>query len=353
SGERRRMAQRCLILMAVVGVATAALAAGPDRYLDRPADWFAGDDGSRIADTILTHQSDLGGWPKNRDTTAAPFTGDRSTLHPTYDNSATTDELRFLARAYDATHEPRFHEAFLQGLDYVLAGQYPNGGWPQSFPPGDGYPRHITFNDYTMVRLMNFVREVGRDDAYAFVDEKRREAARRAFDRGIDCILKCQVRTDGRPTVWCAQHDEIDFRPRPARSYELVSLSGSESVGITELLMSLDDPSPQVIEAVEGAVDWFGRTRLTGIRIVSRKDKDSPRGVSRSLVNDPDAPPLWARFYEIGTNEPLIVDRDGRRRASFNDLSAERRSGYSWYSDWPRGLLETGYPAWKARLSKG
>ena len=87
----------------------------------------------------------------------------------------------------------------------------------------------------------------------------------------------------------------------------------------------------------------------SGFRIGTTKDGAAPRGISRTMVNDADAPPLWARFYEIGTNEPLLLDRDGKRRASFADLSAERRSGYVWFSDWPRQLLEKDYPRWQAR----
>ena len=29
------------------------------------------------------------------------------------------------------------------------------------------------------------------------------------------------------------------------------------------------------------------------------------------MVADPSAGPLWARFYEIGTNRPMFVGRDG------------------------------------------
>lgn len=327
----------------------AAVAAGPDRHLDKPDAWFAGDEGRRIAATIRSFQSDLGGWPKNVDTTAAPFTGNRAELRPTYDNRATTDELRFLARAFNAADDETDRAAFLRGLDHVLDGQYANGGWPQSHPPGDGYPRHITFNDNTMVRLLEFVREVARDDRYDFVDGDRRNRAAAAFDRGIDCILACQIRVDGVPTVWCAQHDERDFTPRSARSYEPVSLSGSESVAITELLMSLDDPSPRIVEAVDGAAAWFERAKLSGFRVVTTKDPTAPRGITRTLVPDAAAPSLWARFYEIGTDEPLLLDRDGKRRARFADLSAERRSGYVWFSDWPRHLLEAEYPRWQDR----
>ena len=115
-------------------------------------------------------------------------------------------------------------------------------------------------------------------------------AARRAFDRGIECILKCQIRVDGKLTAWCAQHDEKDYRPRPGRSYELV-------------------------------------------------------------VQDAAAPPIWARFYEIGTNRPIFCDRDGVAKHSLGEIGYERRNGYAWLGYWPRALLEQDYPAWKERTA--
>ena len=37
-----------------------------------------------------------------------------------------------------------------------------------------------------------------------------------AYDQGIDCILKTQIIVNGKPTVWCAQHDENTFLPAKA-----------------------------------------------------------------------------------------------------------------------------------------
>jgi len=189
-------------------------AGGPHRYLSRSDAWFSGEEAKAVAEAILSHQSDLGGWPKNVDTTAAPFTKDPNALKPTFDNGATTDELRFLARLYRATKDDRYRKSFERGLDYILQAQYPTGGWPQFYPPGSKYHRYITFNDSAMVRLLAFLREVYGSEAYGFVDADRRRAAHRAFDRGIECILKCQIRVDGKLTAWCAQHDEKDYRPR-------------------------------------------------------------------------------------------------------------------------------------------
>src|SRR5262249_50843368 len=152
--------------------------------------------------------------------------------------------------------------AVLRAVDHVLRAQYPHGGWPQSFPPGDKYPRYVTFNDGTMVNLMELLRDVAGADDFAFVDAARRGAARKGFDAGVSCILRCQVTVDGRKTVWCAQHDEVTLAPRPARTFEPVSLSGGESAGILELLMSLGQPGPEVVAAVDAGARWFDAVKL-------------------------------------------------------------------------------------------
>lgn len=340
----------CVLVPAFLLLSSDAVRAvdGPGRYLREKGDWFGGREARRMADNIVSHQTALGGWPKNVDTTLA-WTSDPRREHATFDNGATTDELRFLARTFNATRNERYRRAFLKGMDYILQAQYPNGGWPQQFPPGRGYHRYITFNDDAMVRLMQFLRETYSLSAYDFVDASRRQAARRAFDRGIECILKCQIKVDGRLTAWCAQHDETDLSPRPARTYELVSLSGSESVGIVELLMSLDPPTPAVVRAVDGAVAWFQQAQLKGIRQIVQPDDKSPKGTNKIVIKDPAAPPLWARFYEIGTNRPIFADRDGVPKHNLAEIGYERRNGYSWLGTRPQRLLEREYPAWKQK----
>lgn len=338
-----------LLLAASLLLSTPLLAAGGGAaaYLKKPDAWFATPEAKTIAATILSYQSDYGGWPKNTDTVDKPYTGDRKDLHPTFDNGATTDELRFLARTFNATRDASFQKAFAKGLDYILKAQYPNGGWPQYIPLSKQYHRHITFNDGAMVRVMEFLREVHDSPVYTFVPEADRKASMAAFDKGVDCILKCQIVVDGKPTVWCAQHDEVTFKPANARAYELASFSGSESVGITRLLMSLDKPSPEVKRAVEGAIAWFESSRIKGIRIDSKPDPKSPKGTDKIVVPDPKAPDLWARFYDLKTGKPYFCDRDGIPKPNLADIGYERRNGYSWYGNYAASLLEKDYPAWK------
>jgi len=345
--NRKFVGVRCVI--AVLSMCCSAALAGPKNYLKKPDAWFGGEDAKRIAGNILSWQSDLGGWPKNVETAESPYAGKREDLKPTFDNSATTDELRYLARMYGATNDKKYAEAVERGVDYVLKAQYPTGGWPQFYPPDKAYHRYITFNDDAMVRVMEFLRETYTSKYFAFLGDAKHEAAKKAFDRGVECILKCQIKVDGKLTAWCAQHDEKDYSPRPGRAYELVSLSGAESVGIVRLLMSLERPKPEVIAAVDGAVAWFKAAEIHGIRVEVRPDPKSPKGTNKVVVEDPNAPPMWARFYEIGTNQPIFCDRDGVAKHNLADIGYERRNGYSWLNYWPRDLLEKEYPAWKAK----
>ena len=340
------------VLMLLLAAGSSPAADSARQYLKKGDDWFASADARRVTDNVLSWQADAGGWPKNTSTTAEVFTGDRATLKGTFDNGATIDELRFLARAFQATHNDALKPPFLRAFDHILAAQYPTGGWPQFHPPGKQYHRHITFNDDAMVRLMTFLREGATDPHYAgLVDAERKAKALSAFDRGVACILKCQITVDGKLTAWCAQHDELNYAPRPARAFELVSISGAESVGIVRLLMSLEHPSPEIIRSVDAAVAWFESAKLAGIRIESRNDPQGPGGKNKVVIKDDSAPVCWARFYEISSNKPLFSDRDSVKKYGLAEISYERRNGYAWYGSWPVALIDREYPAWKKKLA--
>ena len=333
------------MVVALAGLfALAAVAATPTvrESLRQPDAWFLSDAGRRVLDNVLSHQSPHGDWPKNQNTTATRFTGDAESIKGTFDNGATTGELRLLARALAATNDARFLVAFRKGFDHILAAQYTNGGWPQySPPPARSYHRHITFNDDAMRRLLEFLRDAGSATNFSFLPPAPRADARRAFDRGIECIVKCQVRVNGRLTVWCAQHDEITLEPRPARTFELASLSGAESAGLLQLLMSLEKPSPEVVRAVHAGAHWFATNQLTGLREIKV-------GGDKRIVREAAAPPLWARFYELETGRPIFAGRDGMKKFDYAEIEAERRNGYAWYGAWGAEVLSR-YAAWRQR----
>ena len=131
-------------------------------YARKPVAWFGTQEAALVARNILSYQSLQGSWPKNIDTTAHPYEGEAADLKGTFDNGATVGELEFLAKMLSTGNGTPYKAAFTKGLDHIVAAQYPTGGWPQLFPPGNGYQRHITFNDDTMVHLMTFFAPGGR-----------------------------------------------------------------------------------------------------------------------------------------------------------------------------------------------
>ncbi|GHB84670.1 pectate lyase [Persicitalea jodogahamensis] len=326
-----------------------------------PAAWYGSDEAKRVAENVLVSQKSIGGWEKNKpyhhpmsETEKAGYMKGKSEIGATFDNGATITELKFLANMYSRTKDTRYREAFEKGLNYIFLSQYENGGWPQFYPVRSGsvaYSGHITYNDNAMVNTMEFLRDVFPDrkefSSLQLPDDVKSKA-QQAFDKGIACILNTQIMVDGQPTVWCAQHDEQTLAPAKARAYELESFSGAESVGITRLLMSLENPSKEIIASINGAVKWFEANKVEGIKLERELDQDGKNNVV--VVADKNAPPLWGRFYDLETSKPYFCDRDGIKRNALADIGSERRNGYSWYTNAPAALLKN-YPEWKNRVN--
>ncbi len=322
-------------------------------YLRQKPEWYASAEARAVADSVIQFQSPQGGWPKSTDLTtprsspeslAETMAGDRAN---TIDNGATTTPMRFLALMVQATGEAKYRESFARGLDYLFAAQYPNGGWPQFFPLRDrGYYSHITYNDNAMVNVLTVLRDAAAGKPpYAFVDEARRAKAAAAVARGIDCILKTQVKQDSKLTAWCAQHDEKTLEPVWARNFEPPTISGNESAGIVRFLMEIEQPTPEVIAAVEAAVTWLKAVAIHGVRLEEFTNADGKR--DKRVVADPAAEPLWARFYEFGTKRPVFTGRDKVLRYAISEIEHERRNGYDYYGNWPASLLAKDYPRWR------
>lgn len=336
-----------------------------DACITMPAEWYGTSEALRIADNVLLYQRNTGGWYKNIDM-AEPLTDIQKNIllgqkkepyDSTIDNNATTTQIQYLARVYNATKQERFKEGFNKGVDYLLKAQYDNGGWPQYYPvnpagsPSTAYWAHITFNDNAMYNVMTLLRAVATDPAYGFVDQARRDQAARAVQKGIALILKTQIIVDGKKTAWCAQYDEKTLAPAQARAYELPSISGQESVPVVRYLMSIDKPSPEIVDAIQSAVKWFESARITGVQVVDKRDPALPGGMDRIVVQNPNAPPIWARFYDIETNKPFFVGRDSVKKETLAEIEQERRTGYAYYTTAPAYLLANEYPAWQKKWS--
>ncbi len=310
-----------------------------------------------IAERMLRVQTASGGWPKHLADGPVTYTrafsaaeervlsrSDR-TDDATIDNDATTREIRHLADAWVSTGNAAYRDAALRGVDYLLAAQYRNGGWPQFHPDRSAYRAQITFNDNAMTQVVSLLQDIAEGkDSLSALTPLRGDRAEAAVQRAIALILDLQVRIDGVPTIWAAQYDETRLIPETARSYELPSLASAESVAIVRLLMR-QVPTPRIAAAVEHAGAWFSAHGITDTA-VERIGDPGKRPKDVRLVARPGQT-VWARFYDLQQQKPLLVDRGGAIVLALADMSEERRTGYAWYGTWPEKLLRQELPAWR------
>jgi len=315
--------------------------------------WYASEEARALADHLVTWQTPVGAWTKGGDYTRdfSPSDNDHDEYSSgTYDNDATITELFFLAHvSHAAAAAPGFalrlaawRLSFLRGLQYVFDSQYHNGGWPQIYPLVGSYHDAITYNDDAVVHILELLHDVGSArPGHEFVPAATVALARERFASGLRNVLACQLRdAAGHPTTWGQQHDALTLQPCAARNFEPMGECSRESVELVRFLMTLPQPDADVAAAIHGAMAWFDGHVLHGVAW----DRKSPAGTG--LTMKADAPPLWARFYEIGTGKPIFGERDRTIHYDVAELSLERRNGYGWYVTTPAELYPL-YARWK------
>ncbi len=316
-----------------------------------------------IVENILLFQRENGGWPKDFDMTAILTEAQQAKVRAThqradtsFDNGNLHSQAAYLARAFAQSGEPAWRKACEHGLDFILAAQFSNGGFPQSYPGAKDFHAHITFNDYVMIGCLHVLKDAA-DAAphFAWLDAARRAKADAAVRSGVECTLRCQLRVDGKLTGWCQQHDAQTYEARPGRTFELASLCPQDTTEIVRFLMRLESPGTAERRAIETAVAWLEKVKLSGVRVdkVSAPREEFLRHTAdfdRVVMSDPKASPIWARHYEIGTDRPVFAGRDAVKRYALAEIERERRTGTPWYGNWPQRLLVSEYPQWRTRI---
>lgn len=345
--------------------------------LNQSASYYGSSAALGIAREIVSFQVPSGGWGKNMRRTgvlrargqsyiADSIDPDSSSAEQwryvgTIDNGATITEIRYLAKvqAAQATDRDAIRRSIVRGLQYLIAAQYPNGGWPQIYPLAGGYNDAITLNDDAMLNVVRLLKDVGAgaDPSFAFAEPALRASATSASNRGVDWFLARQVTIGGRKTLWGQQHDALTQSPTSARAYEMPALASTESAKIVDFLMTIPAPDARVREAVHAAADFFAATRLGG----KRYNRD------RGALEDASGSDAWSRFYDLGLYNPSAPAVGQRARALFGDrpdthasssyglifgslasVSLERRQGYAQYGNAAQATL-TRYASWRAQ----
>lgn len=318
-----------LRILSLTLMLTVGLTAAPAIMLQPSVTAFAAESSvatASIAD-ILKNQKLDGGWQKNYAETSGDWAAS------TIDNGATYTEIRKLATEYTKTKDIKYSNAVIKGINFLLNMQYANGRWPQVYH-SSGYHTHITYNDDAMINVMKLLDEVSNKKGdFSFVDNTLASKCKTAVDKGVNCILNTQINVNGTLTVWGQQHDENTLKPAGARAYEVPSLCSKESVNIVNFLKTRPS-TPKIAASIKAAQTWFKATGIIGIKVTNTGTKLDVKQDSSVKT------PIWARFYEIGTNKPIFVNRSSEVFYDVSNIEPERQIGYSWYGTWASALLK-------------
>ncbi|WP_426475865.1 pectate lyase [Chryseobacterium balustinum] len=307
-----------------------------------------------LAEKMVVYQLPNGGWGKHRsDKKNIDYTQkiDAQLLKiikagnndlATIDNNATSKEINGLIKAFQTTKNQAYLKSAEKGIQYLLSMQYENGGFPQYFPNSSIYRKQVTYNDNAMINALTVLYNVAEGkEGFEVVDPKLKEKSKAALQKGIACVLKTQVLQNGKLSIWADQYNEVSLKPEKARAFEPMSLASGESVNIVKFLM-MQTITPEIEKSIKSAIQWFKESKIDGYTYnVSRESGNAVRVLSKK-----EGSAVWARFYDIPTNKPVFGDRDGSVKFNYEDVSEERRMGYSWYNEAGTKLIENDFSKW-------
>jgi PelA/Pel-15E family pectate lyase len=304
-----------------------------------------------IADNMITWQMPHGGWFKyglakyaaawNGTEARADWTGANGVELGTIDNNGTVTEIMFQADVYRRSNVTKYRDSARKGLDFLLTMQYASGGFPQVYPArsGTSYSNYVTFNDDAMVRLLTMLDRAAKQQApFTATTFSSDQLAKlpSAIAKGIDYILKAQIVQSGVKTVWCAQHDPTSYTPLGARSYELPSKSGSESVGVIGFLLS-QPQTTDVKTAAQAAIAWYksATAKVADTAYVSRPSTSTDD--TYNPIQAKAGSTMWYRFYDLAQDVGFFSGRlptdnppGVGKKYDIMEIEAERRYGYQW-----------------------
>jgi hypothetical protein len=284
--------------------------------------------------------------------TAATTSGPASRNRSTFDDNNTQSALRFLLAFVDAAaagpadpRDARIREARDYGLKKLIEAQYPIGAWPQRWDGEAHDPKVYPILDATIPK--EYPREQPSTPYYGFYtlnDNTQRDCIETLLDahkrtgesvyleaarRGADFLMRAQL---PQPQPGWAQQYNPAMEPAWARAFEPPCVTASEGAQALNLLldMYLQFGDEKYIRRVPEAIAWFRRSEVS--------------------------PGVWNRMYELTTNRPIFGDRDKRIHYTLEELSEERRTGYSWRGSYgipgilerAEGIMKSGREKWLA-----
>ncbi len=347
-----------------------------------------------LAENMIYLQNPDGGWAKNLDfqrvytlSELREIQNNNKSVPPvtyqlhqsqdgsTMDNRNIYSQLKYLCQVYRQVPDQRYLDCAVKAFTWILNAQHPTSG---GFTGADVFA--ITFNDNVMSDVLTVLRDIanaGSSSYYYVLPVSQRKQAETAYKKGINCILKTQITVTLKDntklkTAWCQQHSHDTFAPVWAREFEPPSICSSESFSVLKFLMNDPSPTEQIKAAVKAGVEFFDRD---DVRIHGKELKQTPIQATtlngrtytydQTLVDNPSAPDMWARFYALDKTfdvvtgarkpiqgnypevlSPVWCDRGCIYYDDYNKMSMERRNGYSYVNSSFNSTLSK-YNQWK------
>jgi PelA/Pel-15E family pectate lyase len=264
---------------------------------------------TEAAEAIAYGQLESGGWtnsidfnPKS-DRTAEYRNGrGRGKDNSSLDDGQTQSAIQLLVRV-DAANDTRnriVHGASVIALDALLRAQFPNGGFPQvwtgpverhpvkkaNYPEHDWRSEGRIKNYWDMYTINDNVPGYVADTLIAAYEAYEAPKYLEALKRLGDFLLLAQM---PEPQPGWAQQYNYDMQPIWARKFEPPGVSGDETQEVLATLMKISHYTgdPKYLQPIPSAAAWLRRSLL-------------PTGEV-------------ARYYELRTNRPLYMSRNGKQ----------------------------------------
>lgn len=208
----------------------------------------------------------------------------------TFDDVGTAEAAKFLLRLYIEKRDSKYRPALDNAIHFMLASQYPIGGWPQRFPlmydhpykDRADYSSFITFNDDVAAENIDFLLM-----CYQILGEVR---VREPVIRAMNSFLVTQM---GQPQPGWALQYTPELIPAGARSYEPKSLH-----------------TPTTAENIQQLIKFY---RMTGeTKFLARIPEALAWLESLALPANPEYEGRsHPSFIELETNKALFTHRRG------------------------------------------